>query len=85
MSAGIPVECAEFRCTLCGSDEQLDYKLKRLRQTGKGEYEFTATLTCNKCNTHRTLKKLLRSLASIFKISVGPVEIGIDNRKLESE
>ena len=74
----IPVQCADFVCPRCKEAEHLDYTLEGADEKDSGAYQFTAIISCSKCNRKRSMSKLLAEVASITNLSVGQVEISAE-------
>ena len=72
----ISVQSENFECSRCKGPEHVDYAIKALE--GEDTYEFTASISCAKCNRTRSLTKTLSDLGAISGLSVGQVGISAE-------
>jgi uncharacterized Zn finger protein len=73
----IPIECASFPCPSCGPGSELTTDILSITEAEEG-YSFVALLKCDACSRQHPLSKLLRGLAKITKIKVGPTGVEVE-------
>lgn len=67
----IPIECASFPCPKCHQLQNLEFKVHHI-QVEKDYFEFEAEISCKKCGNKKSLKKALKKVMDVLKITVGP-------------
>lgn len=73
----LPVEFRDLPCPSCDQVVNYKYTLECLH-IDKRKYEFTASVTCPRCNKQSVFSRIARSLRRVKRLRVGPTGLELE-------